>query len=292
MRIHRVQVVALLWTLGSLTAAKGDRVAVPLNDYTRLGQRFTVSLAFEALSVVVPSWLDAEGGLTLTLWDSPQRTTRLGRKVFTNVPDNARVRLHFSKALPAGTYYWEVSDRTGRTRIGLYADRLKTETSDCAYFDGKPNRKRRFVFDTTPAAFPYTDAAEMLAVLKSDAPAAAKITACRQLAARGGPEAIPELADLLADEKLAHLARLALEPMPDPAAGDALRDALPKLKGQLLVGVINSLGRRRDAKAVAALSGLLGNSDPQVASAAAAALGKIATPAAAEILKKALALEF
>ena len=46
------------------------------------------------------------------------------------------------------------------------------------------------------------------------------------------------------------MARYALEPIPDPSVDDALRDALGKLKGRLLVGVIGSLGVRRDAKAV------------------------------------------
>ncbi len=58
------------------------------------------------------------------------------------------------------------------------------------------------------------------------------------------------LAALLGDEKLAHMARYGLEPIPDPAVDDALRDALGKLKGRPLVGVIGSIGVRRDTKAV------------------------------------------
>jgi RNA polymerase sigma-70 factor (ECF subfamily) len=42
---------------------------------------------------------------------------------------------------------------------------------------------------------------------------------------------------------------MALEPMKDPAAGAALRAAQPKLKGKLLVGVIGSIGVRRDPEA-------------------------------------------
>ena len=61
---------------------------------------------------------------------------------------------------------------------------------------------------------------------------------------------MPALAALLGDEKLAHMARYALEPIPDPAVDAALRDALGKLKGRPLVGVIGSIGVRRDAKAV------------------------------------------
>ena len=82
----------------------------------------------------------------------------------------------------------------------------------------------------------------------------------------------------------AHYARFGLEPNPDPSVDDALRAALGKLHGQLLVGVIDSIGMRRDTKAVGALSDLLKDSDLPVASAAAAALGRIHTMEACEAL--------
>lgn len=285
----RLALVAALLALPRLTSASAKVVAIPLNDYTRLGQRFTAALAFDALEVTVPSWLDAEGGLTLTLWDWPQRKKAFARQAFTNIRDNAWVQLRLAKPLPAGTYYWEVSDRTGQTRVGLWADRLAIETDDCIYLDGKPDRKKRFRFKTAPTAFPYRDAKQMLAVLKSDAPAATRIEAARQLAAMAGAEAVPELARLLIDEKRSHLARFALQAMPGPAAAAALRNAAPALKGALLVGVINSLGERRDAESVGLLRGLLRDADPPVARAAAEALGKIATPDAGDALEKAIA---
>ena len=46
------------------------------------------------------------------------------------------------------------------------------------------------------------------------------------------------------------MARYALERIPAAAAAAALRDALPKLTGTLKVGVIGSLGVRRDAASV------------------------------------------
>jgi HEAT repeat protein len=66
--------------------------------------------------------------------------------------------------------------------------------------------------------------------------------------------------------------------MPDPAAGEALRGALGKVKGRLLVGVINSLGQRRDAQSVEALGKLLDDPDRDVAEAASAALARIRPP--------------
>ena len=71
----------------------------------------------------------------------------------------------------------------------------------------------------------------------------------------GTKDSVAPLAALLGDEKLSHLARYGLEPIPDPAVDDALRDALGKLKGRPLIGVIGSLGVRRDAKAIEPLAG-------------------------------------
>src|SRR5262245_37673204 len=67
--------------------------------------------------------------------------------------------------------------------------------------------------------------AELVAVLRSDAPGGEKAIACKLLAIHGSKEAVPELARLLPDEKLASWARIALEAIPDPAADEALRKA-------------------------------------------------------------------
>lgn len=123
-------------------------------------------------------------------------------------------------------------------------------------------------------------ARQALATLKSDAPPEEKAAACKRLAVFGGPEAVPALAPLLGDERLAAWARIPLEAMPGPAADDALRDAATKLYGNLLVGVINSIGVRRDVKAVETLTGRLKDANVDVAAAAAVALGRIGNPAA------------
>src|SRR5262249_4516533 len=127
--------------------------------------------------------------------------------------------------------------------------------------------------------------ARLIAVLKSDAPRKDKADACRLLALVGTKQAVAPLAELLTDETLAHMARYAPEPISDPAVDEALRDALGKVNGRLRVGVIGSLGVRRDARAVEPLSALLKDSDPEVAQAAARALGSIGNPAAAEALE-------
>jgi HEAT repeat protein len=131
--------------------------------------------------------------------------------------------------------------------------------------------------------------AKLIAVLKSDdASREDKATACRRLAVIGTPKAIPVLAGLLGDEDMSHMARYALEPMDDPAAGAALRKAVKQVKGRPLVGIIGSLGVRKDAKAVPLVAPLLESSDADVAHAAARALGSIGTPDAVAALREAI----
>ena len=64
-----------------------------------------------------------------------------------------------------------------------------------------------------------------------------------------------DLAGLLPDKDLSHMSRYALERIPAAEAGQALRDALTKVSGLNQVGVIGSLGVRRDTASVAGLGG-------------------------------------
>jgi len=120
------------------------------------------------------------------------------------------------------------------------------------------------------------DAAALIRILTdAGSPEFRKAKACQRTGELGAKEAVPALAALLGDEHLSAYARYGLEPIADPSAGDALRAAMPKLKGNLLVGVINSIGKRRDAKASPALARMVYGGDADVARAAAAALGSI-----------------
>lgn len=267
--------------------ASAERVAVPLNDYQRLGQRFTADRPFDTLWVTVPSWLDTEGGLTLTVWDSPARARRLASRAFTGIADNQQVRLRIGRLLPAGAYYWEVDARTGATLVGLYADALAAETDDCAYLDGVPDRRRRFVFAIGTLDRPRPSIPQLIAALRPDASDQEKSDACRELAIWGDASAVPALARLLDDPDLSHMARFALEAMPGARVNAALRAATLRLTGAPLVGVVNTLGVRRDAGAVPRLSALLRSADASVAAAAAVALGRIGTPASIDALLRA-----
>ena len=121
--------------------------------------------------------------------------------------------------------------------------------------------------------------ADLAAILDDpDASQFAKAKACQRLAVVGAPSAVPALAKLLDDPRLAHYARTALEPMPADAADQALREALRRLEGGLLVGVINSIGVRRDPLALAGLAQLRQSDDQPVRDAATAAINRIRRP--------------
>lgn len=136
------------------------------------------------------------------------------------------------------------------------------------------------------AHYPEIEAKLLGALQSSEATADAKRHLVRMLGTVGSTKSVPALAALLADEQLSDVARLALEPMTDKAAGDALRDALDKAKGRLLAGIIGSVGLRRDADAVKTLAALAKDTDAAVASAAISALGEIGSKASAEALAK------
>ncbi len=129
---------------------------------------------------------------------------------------------------------------------------------------------------------------QLIATLKSDATLKDKMAACRQLSVIGSRNAVAPLVALLPDADLSHMARYGLEPMPYPEVDQAFRAALQTLTGRQLIGVMTSIGVRRDARAVKLLVPYLDNADPEVAQAAARALGSIGTSAAARALEVAL----
>lgn len=134
-----------------------------------------------------------------------------------------------------------------------------------------------------------SDETQLIAILAGDSPQADKAMACKRLAVYGSEQAIPELAKLLADPQLASWTRIPLEAIPGSAADEALQSACASLSGNLLIGVINSLGVRRAEGAVETLAGQLKNAAPEVAEAAAIALGKIGSEQAAAVLSEQLA---
>lgn len=129
---------------------------------------------------------------------------------------------------------------------------------------------------------------KLLNIIQTSSDLHEKVVACKRLAVIGDEESIPILAKLLEDPQMHHMARFALEPNPSPKVDEVFRSALGRLQGKLLIGVINSIGVRRDAGATPLLINLVGSQDHEVAGAAGAALGSIGTPDAAKALKKAI----
>jgi HEAT repeat protein len=133
------------------------------------------------------------------------------------------------------------------------------------------------------------DAASLISILKdSGSSEFQKAKACMRIGELGAAEAVPVLAAMLDDEHLSVYARYGLEPIPDPAVDDALRAAMSELKGDRLIGVINSIAKRRDAEASAALTKLVYDSDAGLAQAAIAALGNIGAASSRRVLTVAL----
>jgi HEAT repeat protein len=113
---------------------------------------------------------------------------------------------------------------------------------------------------------------------------AATKLACQTLARAGSARCVPALESLLADPEKGDLARCALEALTCPEAGQALCRALPGARGPIKVGIVNSLGARREAGAVPQLVAPLDDADAGVRAAAVAALGRIGTADAAAVL--------
>ena len=129
---------------------------------------------------------------------------------------------------------------------------------------------------------------DLIAVLSTDSPLADKAIACKRLAIYGSDECVSKVASLLGDEKLSSWARIALEAIPGSKSGDALREAATKLEGRVLIGVVNSIGVRRDVVSTEVLAKLLTNANEDVASAAAVSLGHIGTEDATTLLSQKL----
>ncbi len=121
-------------------------------------------------------------------------------------------------------------------------------------------------------------------VCDSKATPAARQFCAIQLRRVASAAEVPALAKLLADPVAADWARQTLEDTPGKESVQALRESLPRLKGKVLVGAINSLGARKDAEAVSAMVSLANGDDSAAAESAIRALGKIGGPAVLEAL--------
>jgi HEAT repeat protein len=136
------------------------------------------------------------------------------------------------------------------------------------------------------------DAATLLKVIQSaETSDVDRANAFEKIGDLAGDDAVEPLVGYLDDPMWSHYARFALQKMPGENVTRALLQSLDALQGDLKIGVIGTIGRRRDATAVAPLAERLAQADAKVAAAAAIALGWIGTTDAAEALTAALAAQ-
>ncbi|MBL7219616.1 MAG: ThuA domain-containing protein [Phycisphaerae bacterium] len=128
-------------------------------------------------------------------------------------------------------------------------------------------------------------AGRLIALIENkSAAAAAKSLICQLLPLVADQRAVKPLAALMGDPKTAGPARGALQRLSGPEAAKALRDAMGKADGAAKVGLINSIGARRDAEATGALKTLTIDKNADIAAAAIAALGEIGSAEAVAAL--------
>jgi len=132
--------------------------------------------------------------------------------------------------------------------------------------------------------------ANALAVTLSDSASTHpyKVFVCRQLYIIGGEDQIDELAPLLYDPALAHVARYALEVIPGAEVNDILWEAIAKADGLTAAGLTASLAARGGAATVMRLSELLTHSNRDVVAAALIGLGSIGGVESELVLRRAL----
>ncbi len=133
------------------------------------------------------------------------------------------------------------------------------------------------------------DVAELMMTIQSNASSDVdRANAFEKVGDLAGEEAVEPLAAFLTDEKWSHYARFALQKMQCQGVTEALLQSLDVLEGDLRLGVIDTIGRRREAMVVPRLAKLLTHSDAAVAAATSVALGEIGTKDAAKALTETL----
>ncbi len=112
-----------------------------------------------------------------------------------------------------------------------------------------------------------------------------KTSACKRLAVIGTEKSVPALSKMLADEKLNHPARFALEAMPCPESDAALIEGIKTLDGVCCIGCVNSVAMKQLPAAAGVLKSRLENcNDAALRAAIYRALSLIGADDAKELL--------
>jgi HEAT repeat protein len=143
------------------------------------------------------------------------------------------------------------------------------------------NLVRRSVSD--PALRQHAEAVLVNLLAPASTPLARSF-ACKQLGIMGSATALPALAALLKNPETVAPACLALTTYPAGEADRTLREALAGSEGVPRLQIIQTIGDRRDAKAIRILARLAKGDDSSAAEAAIVALGKVGDKKAATII--------
>jgi type 1 glutamine amidotransferase/HEAT repeat protein len=198
-----------------------------------------------------------------------------GRVFYTSLGHPAEFRMRVFRTLLTNGIFWAMDKQVPSS--DMIIDKLAEKI---AGYDFDHSRRwltfaEELVLQTQDQTKRDIMAGKLAALLESDTSFACKQWVCRQLSLVGTEKQVPAIAKMLTDEKLSDAARFALELIPSVKADESLRQALDKTSGKDRIGIINSIGKRRDSKAVKALGKLLSDSDRQSAEAAAGALAKV-----------------
>jgi len=170
-------------------------------------------------------------------------------------------------------------------------DILLDQIADYEYGD---SRVPLTTFDAFVRSLPDTSAVisrveqRLLGALESGVTTAGTRYICEKLSVVGSETSVPILIDLLDNDQTADMALYALERIPGSRVDAALRQSLGNSSGENTIALINTLGQRRDAQSVEVFEEYINSTNTEIANAALAALGHIATREAAETLYNAL----
>ena len=101
-----------------------------------LAQRFTTDRAFRAVGGRFPTYHATNSAVTLKLTRAGDDRTPLAARRFTNVSDNAWLRLECPALQPAGTYVLEAAEASGK--IGWWSHTEDVQPRGQALADGQP----------------------------------------------------------------------------------------------------------------------------------------------------------
>ena len=291
------------WTSDGAWAVKVDDVQHPLTVAFK-GEgfilsdeiyRFKAPISREHLRVLISLDLAAEGnqqveGLRATDIDIPISWVRdfgKGRVFYCSLGHNNSV---YWNAAVLQHYLDGMQFALGDLQVDTTPS-VATCLAAVAKYDYGQSRARLTELDnfirvsrTSPDALARLEKNFITLLSAPTATLAGKQYVCEHLSTMGTSASVPILAKMLMNSTTAEMARFALERIPHEAALTAMRSALPKTTGHTQIGLVNSLGQRRDDKSVALLTGLLKSSNAPLTHAAIAALGTIASIDAAQAL--------